>query len=110
VVQGDYGLRVLEGCQLSAKQLQTMHDSIKKALKNIKGAALYVAIVAWFWLMGEGTCVCFRMCRFASKATRRAWARAKGPLSTGKSGGLLFALAEWLRGAASQSAHRQGHL
>lgn len=42
VVQGDYGLRVLEGLQLSAKQLQTMHDTVKKALKTVKGFKLYV--------------------------------------------------------------------
>lgn len=40
---GDYGLRVLEGIRLSAKQLSTTEEAVKKGLKVVKGAKQYVS-------------------------------------------------------------------
>lgn len=42
---GDFGLRVLEGTRLSAKQLQTSEDAIKKAIKPVKGAKTCVVLL-----------------------------------------------------------------
>lgn len=40
---GDFGLRLTEGTRLSAKQLQTSFDAIKKAIKPVKGAQTCVS-------------------------------------------------------------------
>ena len=41
VTQGDYGLRVLEGTKLSAKQISSAEEAIKKSIKAVKGAKIY---------------------------------------------------------------------
>ncbi|KAG0149941.1 hypothetical protein CROQUDRAFT_39070 [Cronartium quercuum f. sp. fusiforme G11] len=41
---GDFGLRVLEPCRLSAKTLQSCETAIKKAIKSAKGAKCYLRV------------------------------------------------------------------
>lgn len=44
VEQGDFGIRVLEGTKLSAKQLTTAEDAVKKALKPVKGSRVFMRV------------------------------------------------------------------
>lgn len=41
---GEFGLRVLEPCRLSAKTLQSCETAIKKAIKSAKGAKCYLRV------------------------------------------------------------------
>ncbi|EGG09178.1 uncharacterized protein MELLADRAFT_28923, partial [Melampsora larici-populina 98AG31] len=41
---GDFGLRALEPCRLSAKTLQSCETAIKKAIKSAKGAKCYLRV------------------------------------------------------------------
>ncbi|KAE8266002.1 hypothetical protein A4X09_0g6343 [Tilletia walkeri] len=44
VQQGIYGIRVLEPCRLTAKQLQSAETALKRRLKVIKGAQVYMRV------------------------------------------------------------------
>ncbi|MBW0499826.1 hypothetical protein O181_039541 [Austropuccinia psidii MF-1] len=41
---GQFGLRVLEPCRISAKTLQSCETAIKKAIKSVKGAKCYLRV------------------------------------------------------------------
>lgn len=41
---GDWGLRVLDGTKLSAKQLTSAEDAVKKALKPVKGSRVFLRV------------------------------------------------------------------
>lgn len=88
---GDFGLRLTEGTRLSAKQLQTSFDAIKKAIKPVKGAQTCVSTNLLTcnverrltWDSDADTCGYFQMFRCALKATRLVWVKAKALLNTG---------------------------
>jgi ribosomal protein L16/L10AE len=88
---GDWGIRIRgHGARLTAKQLMTAEEVIKKKLKIIKGSKVYLRVF-------PDIPVCVKVCispagtergahRNGCRAMKHVWERVKAPLSTGPPG------------------------
>ncbi|KAF9973481.1 mitochondrial ribosomal large subunit component [Actinomortierella ambigua] len=41
---GDYGLRIKDGCRMTAKQIQSAHTAIKRKIKTVKGSQIWTRV------------------------------------------------------------------